>query len=132
VLGERGKRFFPIRSLYEAGTHLIYGSDWPSVVPSPSPWPGIEAMVTREDPQGVRKGALWAEQAIDLPTVIDIFTINGAIAMRKSDITGSIEVGKSADFIVLNHNLFEIPPQEISDTAVYRTVFQGRIVYAGE
>jgi predicted amidohydrolase YtcJ len=132
VLGERGKRFFPIRSLYEAGTHLIYGSDWPSVVPSPSPWPGIEAMITRQDPEGVREGSLWAEQAIDLPTVIDIFTINGAIAMRKSDITGSIEVGKSADFIVLNHSLFEIPPQEISDTTVYRTVFQGRVVYDGE
>jgi hypothetical protein len=132
VLGERGKRFFPIRSLHEAGAHLIYGSDWPSVVPSPSPWPGVEAMITREDPEGVRQGKLWAEQAIDLPTVLDIFTINGAVAMRRSDITGSIEAGKSADFIILNHNLFEIAPREISDIVVVRTVFQGRVVYEGE
>lgn len=123
-------RFWPIKSLHEAGAHIIYGSDWPSVVPDPNPWPGIEAMVTRRDPYGVRPGVLWAEQAIDLATTVRIFTINGAVAAKHADLTGSIEVGKSADFIILDRNIFEIPVDEISDTQVLSTVVSGKEVHS--
>jgi len=44
--------------------------------------------------------------------------------------SGSIEIGKSADFIVLNHNLFEIPVENISDTEVLATWFEGKQVYS--
>ncbi len=43
--------------------------------------------------------------------------------------TGSIEVGKRADLIVLNRNLFEIPPTEINETQVEATLFGGKLVY---
>lgn len=130
VIGEeRANRFWPARALLEAGAHVIYGSDWPSVVPDPNPWPGVEALVTRRDPYGNFPGALWAEQAVDLETALQIFTINGAVAGKHADRTGSIEVGKSADFIVLDRNLFEIPPEDISDTQVLLTVVSGREVY---
>ncbi len=43
--------------------------------------------------------------------------------------TGSIEVGKSADFVILSHNLFEIPPEKISETDVLLTVFEGEVVF---
>ena len=127
---ERANRFWPTKSLLDAGAHIIYGSDWPSVVPDPNPWPGIEAMVTRRDPYGVYPGALWAEQAIDLETALRIFTIDGAVAGKHSDRTGTIEVGKSADFIVLDRNLFDIPVEEISETQVLLTVVSGREVYS--
>ncbi len=130
VIGEeRANRFWPARALLEAGAHVIYGSDWPSVVPDPNPWPGVEALVTRRDPYGNFPGALWIEQAVDLETALRIFTINGAVAGRQADRTGTIEVGKSADFIVLDRNLFEIPPEDISDTQVLLTVVSGREVY---
>ena len=133
VLGEaRAHRFWPTRSLLEAGAHIIYGSDWPSVVPDPNPWPGIEAMVTRRDPYGKVPGELWPEQAVDLKTALRIFTINGAVAGKQADRTGSIEAGKSADFIVLDRNLFAIPVADISDTQVLLTVVSGREVYASE
>ena len=45
------------------------------------------------------------------------------------DQTGSIEVGKYADIIVLHHNLFEIPVEEISETKVLMTLFKGETVY---
>jgi predicted amidohydrolase YtcJ len=45
-------------------------------------------------------------------------------------VTGSIEVGKSVDMIVLNHNLFEIPEPEIHKTQVENTIFEGQVVYA--
>lgn len=133
VIGEeRANRFWPTKSLLEAGAHVIYGSDWPSVVPDPNPWPGIEAMVTRRDPYGNFPGALWPEQAIDLETAIRIFTINGAAAGKQADRTGSIEVGKSADFIVLDRNLFQVPVEDISETKVLLTVVSGREVYTAE
>ena len=133
VIGEeRANRFWPTRSLLEAGAHVIYGSDWPSVVPDPNPWPGIEAMVTRRDPYGNFPGALWPEQAVDLETAIRIFTINGAAAGKQAHRTGSIEVGKSADFIVLDRNIFQVPVEDISETKVLLTVVSGEEVYSAE
>ncbi|MFT7460517.1 MAG: putative amidohydrolase YtcJ [Planctomycetota bacterium] len=132
VSREVADRFWPIKSLHESGAHLIYGSDWPSVVPDPNPWPGIEAMITRKDPYGVRPGVLWAEQAIDLETTLRIFTINGAVAGKHADKTGSIEVGKSADFIILDRNVFEIPVNEISEIKIVSTVISGKEVYTAK
>ena len=42
---------------------------------------------------------------------------------------GSIEVGKQADLIVLDKNLFEIPPKEINESRVLATIFNGDIVF---
>ena len=68
----------------------------------------------------------------DVETAIEIFTRNGAMAMEEEDETGTIEVGKSADFIVINQNLLEIPPQKIHETKVLLTVLQGKAVYEGK
>ena len=133
VIGEeRANRFWPLKSLLAADAHVIYGSDWPSVVPDPNPWPGIEAMVTRRDPYGVEPGELWAEQAVDLETALRIFTINGAVAGKQAHRTGTIEVGKSADFIVLDRNIFQVPVEDISETQVLLTVVSGQEVHTSE
>ena len=118
---------WPVKDLIEAGALVTYGSDW-SVVPTPNPWPGIEAMVTREDPSGALGGALWPEQAIDLETTIKVFTLNSAIANRAGDRSGSLEIGKDADFIVLDRNIFEVPIEEVGDTQVLMSVVGGREV----
>ncbi len=129
VIGrERANRFWPIRALRDAGAEMIYGSDWPSVVPSPNPWPGIEAMVTRRDPYGVAPGQLEPEQAIGLGDAIAIFTRNGAGALGLEADSGYIATGRRADLIVLDRNIFDIPPEQISDTQVLETVFEGRVV----
>ena len=51
------------------------------------------------------------------------------MTMEKEDETGTIEVGKSADFIVINQNLLEIAPNKIHETQVLRTVLQGKTVH---
>ena len=127
---ERAEFSFPIRSLVESGAEPAFGSDWPAVVPTPNPWPGVEALLTRqdpylEDPQETK----WAEQAVDLEAAIEIVTINGARALKVEDVAGSIEVGKSADLIVLDRHLFEIPASDIADTQVLITIFEGNTVY---
>lgn len=125
---ERAKRFWPNRDLLEAGALMAAGSDWP-VMPTPDPWLGIEGMVTRRNPHGDFPGALWPEQALDLATVLEIYTINPARAMGIDGITGSLEAGKSADFIVLDRNLFQIPAEDLADTKVLTTYFEGQPVY---
>ena len=115
---------WPIKSLVEAGALVTYGSDW-SVVPTPNPWPGIEAMVTRADPSGMLEGTLWPEQAVDLATTIRIFTLNSAIANKAGDHSGSLEVGKDADFIVLDRNIFDVPITDVGDTRVLISVVGG-------
>ena len=127
---ERSSRFWQVKTLVDSGALVNYGSDWPSVVPSASPWPGIEAMVTRADPYTNTTAQLAAEEAVDLETALRIFTINGAETMYNADASGSIEEGKSADFIVLDRNLFDIDATEISDTVVLQTVFEGRTVHS--
>jgi len=127
---ERAEHTFPIRSLVEAGAQPAYGSDWPAVVPTPNPWPGIEAMVTRRNPYlESPQDAKWEEQAVDLATAIRIFTLNGARALKLEDTTGSVEVRKSADLIVLDQNIFEIPASDVGNTRVITTILEGENVY---
>lgn len=127
---ERAVFSFPIRSLVESGAAPAFGSDWPAVVPTPNPWPGIEALLTRQDPNlEDPQEAKWPEQAVDLETALEIVTINGARALKVADIAGSIEVGKSADLIVLDRNLFEIPATDIADTQVLTTILEGSTIY---
>jgi predicted amidohydrolase YtcJ len=124
----RAREYWPNRALHEAGALLAAGSDWP-VMPQPDPWLGIEGMITRRNPNGRTPGALWPEQALDLATVLEIYTINAARAMGLGHLTGSIEVGKSADLIVIDRDLFTIPVEDIGDTKVLTTYFEGNIVF---
>jgi predicted amidohydrolase YtcJ len=125
---ERAARYWPNRDLLASGALLAGGSDWP-VVGLPNPWFGIEGMVTRRNPNGTHPGALWPEQALGLADVLQIYTINVARALGLAAETGSIEPGKSADLILLDHNLFAAPPETLSKTRVLTTWFEGRKVH---
>ncbi len=129
LLGEGRHLFWQINSLYESGALVIYGSDWP-VVPSPNPWTGIEAMVTRMDPTGQDPTVGWIDEAVDLETAIKIFTINSAIANKDGDSSGSLIAGKNADFIVLDRNIFEVPIEDVGETQILLTVVDGGHVYS--
>jgi predicted amidohydrolase YtcJ len=125
---QRAERYWPNRDLHASGALLAAGSDWP-VIGLPDPWFGLEGMVTRRNPKGSHPGALWPQQALDLETALEIYTRNPAVAMGMGHVTGSIEVGKSADLIVLDQNLFEVPSNRLSHTKVLATYFEGRLVH---
>ena len=125
---ERGERYWPVRDLIDSGAPILAGSDWPSAVPDANPWTGIEAFVSRRHPRDLAEGALWPEQAITLEEAVEIYTLRGARAMQMADKIGSIEVGKLADLIVLDQNIFEVPIEKVADTRVLQTWFEGRLV----
>ena len=54
------------------------------------------------------------------------------MAMEKESETGTIEPGKSADFIVINQNILQVPVEKIHETKVLRTVLRGHTVYEAE
>jgi len=121
-------KLYPIKKFVDAGVVTAYATDWPLAFPSPSPWPYMEAMVTRKDPYGKYPGQLG--QPITLGQAIKVFTLGGAQAVMQEKENGSIEEGKYADLIVLDRNLFEIPVGNVHSTNVLFTIFEGKIVYS--
>jgi len=121
------QRYFDVRSMLDAGITVAWGSDWPAGTPDANAFRGLEGLVTRAHPSGDFEGSFGTP--ISLEEGIRILTIGSAYAMEREDSIGSIEVGKHADFIVLDPNLFEIPPETIYDTVVKRTVFAGETVH---
>ncbi|WP_241704157.1 amidohydrolase [Leifsonia shinshuensis] len=119
----------PNRSLIDSGALVAGGSDWP-VSETPNAWEGIQGLVTRADPSGLRPGVLGPEQAITLPEAIEVFTLNGARAMGLGAVTGSLEPGKSADFVVLDRDPFSVPVTELVTLRAQATFFAGEKVYS--
>ncbi len=132
---ERHQKVFPAKAAIEKGLTVGFGSDFPSsLVPEPDSFFYMEGWVTRQMPGTNEYGTVNADQAISVEQAIRGFTLGGAEALGAdySEQFGSIEVGKSADMIVLNRNLMEIPETDIHKTEVLRTVFRGKVVYSPE
>ncbi len=105
----------PIKSLKEAGARLTLSSDWN--VSSLNPFIGLQNAVTR------------SPQNISLEEAIKAYTINGAYVMRQENKVGSLEVGKLADFVVLDRDIFTIPTSQIKQAKVILTIFNGKEIY---
>ena len=126
---EREQWLYTIRSVVNAGGMIAFGSDW--AVSSANPLPQIETAVMRHEAEGpVATDDTWLpHETIDLQTALAAFTINAAYVNGIDDVSGSIEVGKLADMIVLNRNIFDIPAAEISEIQVLLTLFGGEPVH---
>jgi predicted amidohydrolase YtcJ len=124
---QRSQWMYPIGSVHRAGGRLVFGSDWS--VSSLDPLEAIEVALTRLGPDGEGDEPLLPDEAIDLQTALEAYTIGAAWANRLDDDSGSIEVGKRADLVLLSDDLFALPPERISDVRVLRTIIAGEDVY---
>jgi predicted amidohydrolase YtcJ len=110
----------PINELYQQGANVSLSSDW-NVNPL-SPLAAIANAVSMGKP-GSNRGLTSTTAAIDA------YTINPAKSLGLDSITGSIEIGKSADFAILSKDIVKLSPQQIKKTEVLMTILQGEIVY---
>lgn len=124
---DRLERAYNINGVLAEGGNAVIGTDWP--VSHINPWIGMETLVTRENPWGEEDGRFYGEP-ITIPEAIEVMTLNGARAMEIDDYAGSISVGKSADIIVIDRDLFDLEPLgNIHDTQVLATLVEGEVVY---
>jgi predicted amidohydrolase YtcJ len=120
---ERTARLYEIRSFEQAGTRIVAGSDWP--VSTASPLLAIQVGMTRRDPMDAGASVWNPAQRVSLDTLLRAYTIEGATLNHRERDTGSLEVGKAADFIILDRDLFAIPPEDIGETRVLATFVDG-------
>ncbi len=118
---ERSQWLYPLGSVLDTGAMLAFGSDWS--VSTANPFPQIETALTRQG--GQAEEPFLPEQRIDLASAVEAFTINAAFVNGIEEQTGSIEVGKLADLIVVDRDVFAIDPRDISDTQVLLTLMEG-------
>ncbi|MBC8584103.1 amidohydrolase [Youxingia wuxianensis] len=130
---------FPVNCFFKEGCIVANASDYP-ITAVPNPFVGIEIGVTRIAPDNYHPWIfnyddpkfhepLWPEERADIKDMIDSFTINQAYANFVDDISGSIEVGKNADMIVVDKNILEVKPEDIGTAVVEKTLFMGKTVY---
>lgn len=124
---ERYRWTYPINSILQAGGRIAFGSDWN--VSSPDPLPAIETAVTRADPRWHNMPVFMPQERISLEQAVAAATINSAYVNHLDDVSGSIEVGKLGDLVILDRNIFEGEPEAISDARVMTTLFGGEVVY---
>jgi predicted amidohydrolase YtcJ len=131
---ERGGWQYPFGSLARSGAQLSFGSDWP--VSSPNPLWEIHTAVNRTVPPGYPYGGAGGDEPflpaerIDLATALAAATIGSAYVNHAELETGSIEVGKQADLVVLDRDLFAHPAGEIALAQVDLTISGGAVVHA--
>ncbi|MBN3778661.1 amidohydrolase family protein [Burkholderia sp. Ac-20345] len=107
---------FKFATLRNHDVEISVGSDW-ILPPDPNLFPALQGMLER--------GA----ESVDLHYALSCMTLAGSRSIGLDHRIGSIEVGKSADFIVLDRNLFKVPISSIGETKVLKTIFEGRIVF---
>lgn len=126
VADETMTSIWPFKDLLASGAVIAGGSDWPVGLPVLNPWLGIETMVTRQGPAEIGDDrTVNAAQAITLPQAMAAFTRESAKALGIAGETGTLEPGKSADFIALDRDIFTIPIQDVHNTEVVGRWLQG-------
>lgn len=130
---ERYALLEPQSLLLDAGARIVFGSDWP--VDALDEWFALKVGVTRTNaPSAGRQfaGRLGPQQGMPRAAVLRAATMNAAYTLRQEADTGSLEVGKLADLIVLDRNFFRIPSEDIANIKVLQTTVGGKIVYQRE
>ncbi|MFT4825120.1 MAG: putative amidohydrolase YtcJ [Halioglobus sp.] len=123
----RMKTMYPMKTLIDTGARLAFGSDWS--VSTADPLLGIETAVTRQEPDGEPTPVFLPTERISVDQAIAGYTIDAAFANFLDKDTGSVEVGKFADLVILDRNLLKIPVQDISEAKVTTTMIEGKVVY---
>jgi hypothetical protein len=124
------EQMYPVRATRDAGAVLVAGSDAPVASRDPRPFVNMAMAVTRHLPS---ESVLSKAQTVPIRDVLDAYTINGARMLGRDAEGGSIAVGKSADFVIVDRDFIALGDagrgDEIGKTRVLETWFAGKRVY---
>ncbi len=126
-LGKRVVNSYVFKSLLEHGAHLAFGSDW-TVAPI-DPLLGIYAAVTRRTLDGKNPDGWIPEQKISVEQALKAYTSGDAFGVFAEGSRGMLRKGYRADLVLLDRDLFNIPPEEIESAQVRATIVGGRPVF---
>lgn len=122
---ERAKHSYPWAEFLKNGVRLAFGTDYP--VEPITPFRGLYAALTRRNEAGTAE--YFPEQRLTIAQALAAYTTGSAYAEFAEQEKGTLEVGKLADFVVLDRDLTKATPAEVLQTKVLRTVVGGRTVY---
>ena len=125
----RSRYLYPFASLRKAGARLAGGSDWS--VTSVNPLHAIQVAVTRKALDGAcrRPGLAAGRAARPGPRALEAYTRGGAYLAFEDDDSGSIEVGKRADLVVLDRDPYAVAPHDLHRLQVQWTLKEGKEVF---
>ena len=124
---ERCRTAYAFRSLSNNGVRLAFGTDWP-VVPL-NPMLGIHSALTRQTSDGKHPDGWFPDEKITLEQAVTVYTLGSAYAEFAEKDRGSLEVGKLADIVVLDTDLYKAPPESLKEIKVLSTIVGGKVVY---
>jgi len=127
---ERIKGAYAWQRFLKQGTIVAGGSDFP--VESPNPFYGLYSAITREDHAGQPPGGWYPDQDMTPAEALRAFTLDAAYAEHAEKTLGTLEPGKWADFILIDHDIFKDPASKIWNTKVLQTWVGGKQVYAAQ
>ena len=128
-IGKRIATTYAFRSLLDAKARLAFGSDW-SVAPA-TPLEGIYAAVTRRTLDDKNPDGWVPAQKITVEEALRAYTTGGAYASFDESRKGMLAAGKLADLVLIDRNVFDIPPEQIREAKVLATVVGGKVVSGG-
>jgi len=123
--GSRSAQAYAWRSIKDAGATLAFGSDCPIEVFDP--FLGLYAAVTRRSETDGYPGpdGWYSAQRLTLTEALRAYTAGAAYAAGLEDRLGCLAPGYHADLVILNHNIFELPPEALLETKITRAMIEG-------
>jgi predicted amidohydrolase YtcJ len=112
------------QKLIKADAIIAGGSDFP--IESPNPFYGLHASITRQDKNNLPKSGWFPKESMSTLQAFKTFTFNAAFAAHQENIIGTLEIGKKADFILIDQDIFQITPSDIWKTKVLQTWVDGK------
>jgi hypothetical protein len=117
------------KSFVDSGLVVTGSSDCP--VEPPTPWRGVWGALCRVGDDGTPEGGWQPHQKLTLEEALELWTVNGAVAVGEGGRRGRIAPGYLADIAVLDRDIFKADPMALKDVEAHLTLAGGRVTHGG-